>query len=142
MGLKTLEQGGLSYDKSFVMLLKLVQTPVGSIRRHEETKAPFVHSTIILLVECWSNKRLENKPAPKVDTGLEYVTWTVTSIKIEYLPINAILAIIPRLVERRSPRIRISIVIIRIVRIGPPYEKKAELATSKSRHRKESCAAR
>jgi hypothetical protein len=53
------------------MFLKLVQTPLGSISRHEDTKGPFVYSTSVLLVESWSNKRLENKPAPKVDTELE-----------------------------------------------------------------------
>jgi len=40
-----------------------------------------------------------------------------------YIPPHAICAIIPSLVKWRSPRIRISVVIIRIVRIGPPYEK-------------------
>jgi len=45
-------------------------------------------------------------------------------------PINAISAIIPTLVERRSPRIRISIGIIRIVRIGPPYEKESDVSTA------------
>ena len=43
-------------------------------------------------------------------------------------PINAICAKIPTLVERRSPGIRISIGIIRIVRIRPPYEKKGDVS--------------
>jgi len=49
------------------MVLKLIQTPVCSISCHENTKGPFVRSTRILLEESWGDKRLEDKPAPKVD---------------------------------------------------------------------------
>ena len=58
------------------MVLNLVYTSIGGVSRHEETKAPFVPSTRILLVESWSNKRLENQPTSKVDAELELVMST------------------------------------------------------------------
>jgi hypothetical protein len=47
---------------------------------------------------------------------------------MEYLPPHAIGAIIPSLVKGRSPRIRISVIIIGVVWIGPPCEKKAKVS--------------
>jgi hypothetical protein len=49
------------------MVLKLIQTPVRSISCHEKTERPFVRSTRILLEESWGDKRLKDKPTPKVD---------------------------------------------------------------------------
>jgi len=49
------------------MVLKLIQTPVCSIGCHEKTEGPFVLSTRIHLEESWGDKRLEGKPARKVD---------------------------------------------------------------------------
>ena len=60
----------LPYDKGFVMVLKLIQTPICSISCHEETEGPFVRSTRIFLEESWGDKRLEDKPTAKVDTGV------------------------------------------------------------------------
>lgn len=50
------------------MVLNLVQTPICGISCHEKTEGPFIYSTRILLEESWGDKRLEDKPAPKVDT--------------------------------------------------------------------------
>ena len=49
------------------MVLKLIQTPVRGISRHEKTERPFVRSTRILLEESWGDIRLKDKPASKVD---------------------------------------------------------------------------
>ena len=49
------------------MVLKLIQTPVRSISGHKKTEGPFVRGTRILLEESRGDKRLKDKPAPKVD---------------------------------------------------------------------------
>jgi hypothetical protein len=47
---------GMTYDKSLVVILQLVETPVGCVRGHGQTELPFINRTGIRLKESWDTE--------------------------------------------------------------------------------------
>ena len=130
----------MTYNECIVMLLQLVKSTACLVGCHKCADRPLVGRTGagIFLEECRRDERLQHKPPSNIHTVVnrrdmwkrfrDHDEKRKVIGEQSSLPVKLVNPPLPCGVERRSPRVRLSIIGERVFRIPEPYDSRCKIA--------------